>query len=274
VRRYDDEVLAIVRDVTERTRVEEQILHMQKLESLGVLAGGVAHDFNNLLMGILGYAGLALTKLPLDAPARNNIERVQSTAKRAAALTDQMLAYSGKGQFVIEPSDLSSLIETSLPLIKTSVGSRAELVHRLAPDLPLVACDVSQIRQLMVNLVTNAAEALDSTGTVTLTTGILEATEQELSRNALRDRLAPGRFVFLKVEDTGSGKDAETRSKIFDPFFTTKFIGRGLGLAAVLGIVRAHGGGILLDTAPGRGTRFRVLLPLTRVAATPPAATV
>jgi signal transduction histidine kinase len=261
VRRFSDEVLTIVRDDTDRARVEEQILHTQKLESLGVLAGGVAHDFNNLLMGILGYAGLALGKLPHGSPARNNVERVQTTAQRAAELTNQMLAYSGNGHFVIAPCDLSGLIESSLPLIKTSVGSRAELVSELAPNLPQIACDENQIRQLVVNLTTNASEALTGSGTVTVSTGVTEATEETLGRNALRDRIAPGTYVYLEVADTGAGMSAETRSKIFDPFFTTKFIGRGLGLAAVLGIVRSHGGGILLDTAPQRGTRFRVLLP-------------
>jgi len=264
VRRYPDEVLTIVRDDTERARVEEQILHTQKLESLGVLASGVAHDFNNLLMGILGYAGLALAKLPDDSPARNNIERVQTTAQRAAALTNQMLVYSGKAPAAVSPNDLSLLIESSLPLIKTSVGSRAKLVCNLAPGLPLVACDGNQVRQLIVNLTTNASEALPHGGTVTIETGVTEATAETPGHNVLRDRVPPGPYVYLEIADDGEGMSAETRSKIFDPFFTTKFVGRGLGLAAVLGIVRSHGGGILLDTAPGHGTRFRVLLPASR----------
>jgi len=248
----------------ERRRLESQIQHAQKLESLGVLAGGIAHDFNNLLTGMLGHAALALQKLPPDAPAVNNIRQVETAAQRAAGLTRQMLAYSGKGQFVVEVLSLSSLVGAIARLLETVISKKAMLRFRLARDMPPVEADPGQIRQVVMNLVTNASDALgDGKGYITLRTGVVEADREYLSETVLNDDLAAGTYAYLEVSDTGCGMDAETQKKIFDPFFSTKFPGRGLGLAAVLGIVRGHKGAIKLYSEPGVGTTFRVLFPAT-----------
>ena len=259
----------IARDVTERRRDEEerrkleaQLQHAQKLESLGVLAGGIAHDFNNLLTGILGSADLAFLDLPPESPVRDQVEGIRSSALHAAQLTQQMLAYSGKGQFVIEPVDLGRLVGEITHLLNASIPKNVVLEYDFAPDRPMIEADAAQIQQVIMNLIINAGEAIeDRRGVVTVSTGVVVADQAYLADAYLGDDLAPGDYAFLEVSDTGVGMDAETIDKIFEPFFTTKFQGRGLGLAAVLGIVRGHRGALEVSSELGCGTTFRVLLP-------------
>ena len=264
-------VQGIGRDITERRnaekerqRLEAQLRHTQKLEGLGVLAGGIAHDFNNLLAGILGNAGLALMKLPEDSPARNSVLKIEDTAQRAAVLTNQMLAYSGKGTFVVEPLDLSKLAQDMGHLLGAAISKKAVLKYDCAPGLPLVEGDAAQLHQIIINLITNASDSLgDHAGTITLRTSVVNADRAYLSESYLDDDLSEGVYVCLEVSDTGCGMDAETQIRLFDPFFSTKFAGRGLGLAAVLGIVRGHKGAIKVYSEPGQGTTFKVLFPVT-----------
>jgi two-component system cell cycle sensor histidine kinase/response regulator CckA len=254
-------VLGVSIDITERKAAEEALRRAAKEESLTVLAGGVAHDFNNLLAAILGHASLALRQLPETSPARSHVEKAAGAVERAADLTRQMLAYSGRGHFVIRPTDVNVLARENLPLLEVAVPKAVRLEAQLAPDLPLVDADVGQVQQVLMNLVINAAEAIgERGGTVTLSTGVREVTaaDHHLWR-ASGQPLAPGPYVVLEVRDDGPGMDAETVDRIFEPFFTTKFTGRGLGLAAVLGVVRGHRGALSVESAPGRGTVFRIL---------------
>jgi len=261
--------LVFVRDVTElkraereRRQLEAQMQHAQKLESLGVLAGGIAHDFNNLLVGVLGNAGLALMELPPESPARQSTEQIRTAAEHAAELCKQMLAYSGRGRFVIQPLNLSGLVREMGHLLQTAIQKAITLRYDFAEDLPAVLGDANELRQVIMNLITNAAEAIgDEMGVITVRTGLLEADRQYLTTTYLAQDEAAGTYVCLEVSDTGCGMDEETKARIFDPFFTTKFTGRGLGLAAVLGIVRGHRGAIKIYSEPGRGTTFKVLLP-------------
>ncbi len=258
-----------IRDITvvreaeaERERLELQMQQAQKLESLGVLAGGIAHDFNNLLMGVLGNASMALLEMDLNSPARNSIVQIETTAQRAAELTKQLLAYSGRGKFVVEPINLSMLVHETAHLLEVSISKKAAIRYHLAEDLPAIEADASQIRQVIMNLITNASDAIVSeNGTITITTGACHCTKESLRDTYLADDLKAGKYAFAEVADTGMGMDEETIQRIFDPFFTTKFTGRGLGLAAVLGIVRGHGGALKVDSEPGRGSVFRVYFP-------------
>jgi CheY-like chemotaxis protein len=228
------------------------------------LAGGIAHDFNNILVGILGNSGLALGELPPGSPARRFIERVEQAAERAAELAGQMLAYSGKGQFMVDTFDLRRLVEETAGLLETSISKKAELRFVFAGDVPPVRGDATQIRQVVMNLVTNASDALgDAAGTISVEIGVVEADGVDLAPTWTADELPAGRYVYLAVADTGCGMDADTRAKVFDPFFTTKSTGRGLGMAAVLGIVRGHRGAIKVASDPGHGSTFTVLLPVS-----------
>ncbi|GIW13304.1 MAG: hypothetical protein KatS3mg062_0743 [Tepidiforma sp.] len=252
----------LVRADEERRRLDLQMQQTQKLESLGVLAGGIAHDFNNLLVAILGNAGLALMELPPESPARQTVLDIETAAQRAAELTRQMLAYSGKGKFVIERLNLSRVVEEMAHLLEVSVSKRAVLKYRFAPDLPAIEGDATQLRQVIMNLITNASDAIgDRSGVISISTGLMHADAAYLKTAYMDDDLPEGDYVYLEVADTGVGMDEETAARIFDPFFTTKFTGRGLGLAAVLGIVRSHRGAIKLYTEPGRGTTFKILFP-------------
>ena len=249
----------------DRRELEVRVLQSQKLESLGVLAGGVAHDFNNLLTGVLGSANLALDMLPENNPVRELIKHIDRAGQRAADLTRQMLAYSGKGRFEVVAVDLTELVRDMAELVKASISKKVALEFDFPKNLPLVEADVTQLRQLVMNLITNAAEANgDSGGSVIVRTGFVDADSALMAATLHQDDLPEGRYVFLEVTDTGSGMDAETQAKMFDPFFTTKFTGRGLGLAAIQGIVRGHHGAIQLRSAPGQGTCFRVLLPASK----------
>jgi PAS domain S-box-containing protein len=261
----------IARDITEQKRAAEAMRQTQKLESLGVLAGGIAHDFNNLLVGIMGNASLALEHLPANFPARRNLQDVIAAGERAAGLTRQMLAYSGKGRFVIDRIDLSTYIRETVPLIEAAIPRTVQLRLNLEEDLPAIEADATQVQQLVMNLVINGAEAIaeGKLGTVTVITRAEQVSEEYLRKQALppTEDLKAGLFVLLEVRDTGSGMDEATKSKIFEPFFTTKFTGRGLGLAAVLGIVRGHRGFIQVSSTPGQGTAFRVLFPALEMGA-------
>ncbi|MDF3066272.1 MAG: sensor histidine kinase response regulator [Polyangiaceae bacterium] len=265
-------ITLILRDASERRRAEDdrlkflsQIQQTQKLESLGVLAGGIAHDFNNLLMAVLGHADLALDALPRSSEAREDLAEIRRAAQRATELCKQMLAYSGKGRFVIQAVELQKVVEEMLHMLRVSISKNAILKLSFAPNLPSVDADASQLRQVIMNLVINASEAIgERSGVITLCTGAMDCDRGYLSEAWLDEQLPEGMYVFIEVADTGSGMDAETRSRIFDPFFTTKFTGRGLGLAAVLGIVRGHRGAIKIYSEPGRGTTLKVLFPVSQ----------
>ncbi len=251
----------------ERRRLEAKIQNAQKLESLGVLAGGIAHDFNNLLVGILGNADLALVKEAPSSPQRNYLESIIGAAQRAADLSNQMLAFSGKGRFVTRVMDLRELARDVVHLLEMPLSQKARILFEL-PAAPLtIEADPTQIRQLLLNLITNAADAVEeSGGVVTISGDTSEYDRAYLAECYLMDDLPDGRYACLDVTDDGSGMSPETVEKIFDPFFSTKFAGRGLGLAAVLGIVRGHRGTVRVDSEPGRGTTFRVLLPASEQA--------
>jgi PAS domain S-box-containing protein len=272
-------IQVIFRDITERKRAQEQrlamerkLLETQRLESLGVLAGGVAHDFNNLLVAILGNADLALLDLPPDSPARLSVEQIRLASRRAADLTQQMLAYSGKGRFVIQPLNVGGLVAEMTLLLRAAVPRNVAIHAPQATRTATIDADASQIRQVVMNLLINAAEAIDDQeGTVTVTTDVRAVDQTYLSTCYLVPDLPAREYVVLEVTDTGRGIEAGTLAKIFEPFFTTKFVGRGLGLPAVLGIVRAHHGAIKIVSTVGHGTTFTVLFPLgASAAATPP----
>jgi PAS domain S-box-containing protein len=251
----------------ERRRLEDQIRHAHKFESLAILAGGIAHDFGNLLVGVLGNAALARAQLPVGSRARRYVEQIEVAATRAGDLSKQMLAYSGKGSFVVQPLDLSELVGEMAELLASSVAKGAVLEQRLAPGLPPIEGDATELRQVVMNLILNASDALgEGQGTIGVATGTTEADRAYLAAAYLNDDLLPGRYVYLEVADNGCGMDEATRARIFDPFFTTKDVGRGLGLAAVLGIVRGHRGAIAVHSRPGEGTTFRVLFPPAKAA--------
>jgi len=259
----------IARDITQQRRNAENMRQVQKLESVGVLAGGLAHDFNNLLVGILGNTSLALDQLPSDSAARVQLEAAIAASHRAAQLTRQMLAYSGKGRFILEHIDVSVRIRETIALIQSAIPRTVELVLNLDEHLPAIEADAAQFQQLLMNLVINGAEAVPEgrPGTVTVTTRLEQVDEHYIRTQAGSGigELKPGRYVLLEISDTGAGMTEATKARIFDPFFTTKFTGRGLGLAAVLGIVRGHGGFIRVLSTPGEGTSFHVLLPALNV---------
>jgi len=251
-----------IADVTEHHRIEAKLVESAKLESLGVLAGGIAHDFNNLLTGILGNASLARLELPPASLGQPMINQIELAARRAADLCKQMLAYSGKGRFVVQRLDLNKLIEDTTHLLQISIAKNCVLRFNLAANLPPVQADATQLRQVIMNLVINASEAIASrSGVLALTTGVARVDEEYLRGFRPDASPAPGDYVFIEVSDNGCGMDAATLGKIFDPFFTTKFAGRGLGLAAVLGIVRGHKGGLKVYSEPGKGTTFKLFFP-------------
>jgi CheY-like chemotaxis protein len=252
--------VAILTDITDRKAMDQQMRETQKLESIGLLAGGVAHDFNNLLMGILGNASLAMDMLGSPEKARRALQDVVRASERAAELTRQLLAYAGKGRFVVGTVSLSETIQQLAPLIQASIPRKSRLVLRLREDLPGIEADKAQIEQLAMNLIINAGEAIDGDGTVTVTTRMRRVDPAERGQYIAQQEL-DGYYVVMEVRDTGKGMDEETRRRIFDPFFSTKFLGRGLGLSAALGIVRGHKGAIRVQSAPGQGTTFEVLFP-------------
>ncbi|MBI2517043.1 MAG: MASE1 domain-containing protein [Opitutae bacterium] len=272
VRAEGDKFLCIVRDVTEqrqadleRERIERKLRETQKLESLGVLAGGIAHDFNNLLTAILGNASLAKLVLPAGSEAAPMLGQIESASHRAADLCRQMLAYAGRGQFVIDQADLNQLARDTVPLLQLSISKRARLQLDLAAQPLPVLADITQVRQVLMNLIINSAEAMgEGGGIITLRSGPMSADAAYLAAAHSSTDARPGSYYFLEVVDTGQGMSPETLAHIFDPFFTTKFTGRGLGLAAVLGIVQGHHGALHVTSQPGAGSAFRILFPPAR----------
>jgi signal transduction histidine kinase/ActR/RegA family two-component response regulator len=254
--------VGVVTDITDQKRKDEQLREAAKLESLGILAGGIAHDFNNLLTGIVGNASLILEVSPRGSQVAGLAKSVADAGERAANLTRQMLAYSGRGHFVIEPVNLSEEVGAITDLLKASIPKHVTLKLELAASLPQVEADRGQIQQVIMNLVLNAAEALSlESGIVRVRTSARHVTDELESANTPLEKLSPGEYVVIDVEDNGAGMTSEVKERIFEPFFTTKFTGRGLGLAAVLGIVRGHRGMIRVESAPTEGTTFTVLLP-------------
>jgi CheY-like chemotaxis protein len=240
-----------------------------------VLAGGIAHDFNNLLTGILGNADLALAELSPVAPARESLEAIETGARRAAELCRQLLAYSGKGRFAVQPLDLMELVQEMGHLLAVSISKKVLLKYHFAKNLPAIEADPTQMRQTIMNLIVNASEAIgDRSGVISVSTGLAHCDAESLKTCFAVDGIQPGDFVSLEVTDTGHGMDKATQDRIFDPFFTTKFTGRGLGLAAVLGIVRGHKGAIRVYSEVDRGTTFKLLFPAARTQAREIASTV
>ncbi|MFO7681369.1 MAG: PAS domain S-box protein [Chloroflexota bacterium] len=258
-------LVATSREITERKRAEEALRHTQKIESLGILAGGVAHDFNNLLVAMLGQTSLALTKLPPNHNAYAHIEKAVKAAERASELTKQLLAYSGRGQFAIKSLNINTLILENQHLLDIALPPHGALTLHLGEDLPLIDADSGQIQQVVMNLILNAAEALETQpGHIVVKTTVKTIIEEdEIYWRRTNQQLTPGAYVSITVTDNGAGMDAETLSRIFDPFYTTKFTGRGLGLAAVLGIVRGHHGGLRVSSQPLVGTTFELVFPVS-----------
>jgi two-component system, cell cycle sensor histidine kinase and response regulator CckA len=264
------QLLGTIQDITEareqheaRRQLEARLVQGQKLESLGVLAGGVAHEFNNLLTSILGNADLVLHDLPPDSPLCDNMRAIETASRRAAEISHQMLAYSGRGRFVVERADLSRVVRDMARMLELPMPKGSTLRFELAENLPLVEADLAQLRQVVLNLVSNAAEALDprAGGKVVVRTGLQSCDESAPQLDYFNEPVPRGRYLFVEVSDTGSGMDAGTLSKIFDPFFSTRFTGRGLGLPAALGVVRGHRGFIQVRSRVGEGTSVRLLLP-------------
>jgi signal transduction histidine kinase/CheY-like chemotaxis protein len=261
--------VTIIRDITERKHQEaeqraftERMRHAQKLESLGVLAGGVAHDFNNILTIISNGIALAKRSGDLGPMASGCLDTVRVATERAADLCRQMLAYAGKAPLTREAVDLNTLLGELASMLDVSVSSRATLVRALAPGLPTLHGDPTQMRQVAMNLVMNASEAIDGPhGTISITTGSGTYDAAMFARSAAGGEPQSGPYVFVEVRDNGVGMDGFTVTHMFDPFFTTKFLGRGLGMATVLGIVRGHAGAIDVESTPGRGTRIRIYFP-------------
>ena len=255
-----------LRSEDERMRFERRLQETQKLESLGILAGGIAHDFNNLLTAVLGNASLARIELGPDSLADKSLHEIEMAAERASDLCSQMLAYSGQGRFVVTRVDLSALVMETLELLQASISKRAKLELHLGEKLPAVHGDMSQLRQVLMNIVTNASEALgDGHGTITVRTNRFKAEPGWLIDAQLVPEIFEGEYIMLEIGDSGSGMEPEVAARMFEPFFTTKFTGRGLGLAAVLGIARSHRGALKVETRLGQGTTFRIALPATGV---------
>jgi PAS domain S-box-containing protein len=264
-----ERLLVVARDITERREAAEQqrqlqarVFHSQKLESLGVLAGGIAHDFNNLLCGILGFAEIAQAEAPDGSRLAGRLQRIRDAASRAANLCRQLLAYAGRRRMSAEAVDLSGLVREMADLVRAAVTNKADLRLDLAGGLPLVEGDASQLTQVVLNLMVNASEALsEGRGVIVVSTGLKRCDGPALSGPYLHEDLPEGEYVFLRVSDTGVGMSEETKARLFDPFFTTKFAGRGLGLSAVVGIVRQHRGTIQVESQEGSGSTFTVLFP-------------
>ncbi len=271
--------LGIVNDLThlkkttdERIEMERKLQHAQRLETIGVLAGGIAHDFNNILMAILGNSEIAMMKLSFSSPAKDNLLKIQRATERAADLCKQLLAYAGKGNYNITHLDLNKLINEMLYMLELSISKKIIIKYNLNKTIPFILADSTQINQIIMNLITNASEAIgDKAGIISISTGILECDRNYLKKTFVCEDLPEGKYCFFEVSDNGCGMNEDTRNKMFDPFFTTKFFGRGLGMSAVLGIVRSHNGTIKVYTEKDKGTTIKVLFtaleeyPLTNI---------
>ena len=259
----------VARDITvrklaeeDRERFEAQLRQAQKLESLGVLAGGIAHDFNNLLMGIMGNVDIALSSTPETSKTHENLLNIKNVTRRAAEMAGQMLAYAGKGDFEIQVLDLNLVIREITHLLQLSISKKVFLTFKFGEELPSVKADPTQVRQVVMNLITNASEAIgESSGAIRIATRAVDRLPLGVSLDYTDAGSFYDGFVSVEVSDTGCGMDEETVSKVFDPFFTTKFTGRGLGLAAALGIVKQHRGALAIQSRLGHGTSFVVFFP-------------
>ena len=256
-------VLGFFRDLTERKQAEQLLFAAQRTESLGVLAGGIAHDFNNLLTAIIGQTGIAVDKLREGEPAREHLDRALEAAERAALLTRQMLAYSGRGKFALQPLPINLVIQENLGILAAAIPKKVQVEVDLEAGTPTVVGDPSQLQQVIMNLVLNGVQAIgEAAGRVLVRTRTVRLAEVERGLWPLgQTHLGPGEYVRIDVEDTGCGMSQAVRSRIFEPFFSTKDRGHGLGLSAVQGIIRSHRGGLGVDSVEGVGTTFRVLLP-------------
>jgi signal transduction histidine kinase len=260
-----------VRLQEERLELERQMLQTQKLESLGVMAGGIAHDFNNLLQSMLGNMELASMKLSPDSEPHKLIAHSMYSARRAALLTNLMLTYVGKGLITKKELNLNELVMENAEMLHTAVSSAVKMELHLSAELPFILADEAHIQQVVMNLIINAAESIEEPpGFVALATGIQDCDQTFLNASLLEDKPEPGRFVFLEISDNGCGMSAETLKRLFDPFFTTKFTGRGLGMSAVMGIMKMHCGALFVESQPGKGTTFRALFPVLESAPTAP----
>lgn len=274
---YDEHDIAIVSDLSgmiwdivlrkraeeERIELEKRLLHTQKLESLGVMAGGIAHDFNNLLMAIIGNLEFSLMELPEKSSVKKSIDQAMIASRRAADLTRQMLAYSGKGHFLISSVSISDLVKENAGIFKTVIPKTIDLKLDLMEPLPVISADSGQIQQIVMNLISNASEAIGEKAGIIKVKTYVENLDLEYIKQSRIDVIAgPGFFVCLEVADTGCGMDKDTLNRIFDPFFTTKFTGRGLGMSAVLGIVKGHLGAVVVDTRSGEGTTIKIFFPV------------
>ncbi len=263
-------MVGVTWDITERHRARderEQLRHRmqegQKLESLGILAGGIAHDFNNILTTILGNASLTRLALSETSPAMEHLEQIEEASRRATDLCRQMLAYAGKGRFILQRTNLNQLIEDTTHLLQVSISKKAVLRFHLDRGLPAIVADNTQIRQVLMNLVINASDAIgERSGVISISTGVVRADRTYLDKTFQAPDIPTGDYVFMEVSDTGGGMSPEVQARIFEPFFTSKFTGRGLGLAAVSGIVQGHKGALKVYSEPGKGSSFKFLLPV------------
>ncbi len=260
----DDEVLAIVRDVTEHRKLEEQLRHVQKMDAIGTLAGGISHEFNNIMTAIMGFGEIMQDEIAQDDPVRDYVDMVTASAKRAAKLTKGLLAYSRKQITHMEPCDINEILRTTRGYLSNIVGEHIELRVETAEKKLNAVIDKSMIEQVIVNLATNAVDAMQDGGTLNIRSELVRFDREYIDNQS---RILPGRYVLLSVSDSGTGMDVETQFKIFEPFFTTKEVGKGtgLGLSIVYGIVRQHRGYIAVDSRPGEGTTFRIYLPTSNV---------
>ena len=255
-------------DEREKQALQAQLLRSEKFQSLEKMAGGLAHNFNNLLTGAIGNAELALSCLAPNSPEQKYVNTIMALALKATELCSQLVKYTGTGEVVIEPLNLNAIVKASLPLLSLSIPRNISLSTQLADDLPAVTADENQLSQVLIILVANASEAIGTNhGKITITTTAVKCTRDFFQANLSGEHLANGSYICVDVSDTGPGMDDETIRQAFDPFYSTKFTGRGIGLSALLGIVRSHHGGIKIDSTPGMGTQFRVFLPLAKEAA-------
>ncbi|TLS76910.1 response regulator [Mariprofundus erugo] len=262
--KYRDQVgfVLFIHDITEQQVEEERLHQAQRLESLGVLAGGIAHDFNNLLTAIMCNAAIAEKKLGPTSPAQSHLASIVKASECAASLCNKMLAYSGKGQFALQPVNLSDLAKDMTEMFKASINKGISLQLKLEASIPMVEVDLPQMQQIMMNLIMNASEAIgEKSGIITIATGAIRLEQKDISVMGLFEHVKPGRYVIIEVSDTGCGMSRETQEKLFEPFYTTKFTGRGLGMSAVLGIIRGHKGAIKVYSEEGHGSCFKVFLP-------------